>query len=192
MAMNDATSASPLAARLFVGLLPPEEVRDAMVRHVEQWSWPRGASRVVRDKLHLTLHFLGSVPRDRIPVLVQGLAVRFEPFELRLDHGELWSGGVAVLRPAGTPPALRALHERLHRALDRLEQASARQHLQPHVTLARHAQGARPPAQHEDIPWVVDSFALIESDLRSSQYVVRHEYRQGPARQSRAGPQRRR
>jgi 2'-5' RNA ligase len=118
------------------------------------------------DKLHMTLHFLGAVPRSRTTELAQGLAVQFEPFELRLDHGELWSGGIAVLRTAVTPAPLVQLHRRLGRALERLRLPPARSELRPHVTLARHAQGATPPAQREDIAWAVDGFALIESDLR--------------------------
>jgi 2'-5' RNA ligase len=133
-------------------------------------------SPVRHDKLHLTLHFLGQVPRARLPELGQGLAVPFEPFDLNLHYGELWPGGIAVMRPASTPPALRALHERLHRALDRLQLPSSRQQLQPHVTLARRAQGAVPPARREDIGWAVDGFVLVESALRRSQYQLVHRY----------------
>ena len=81
--MNEA--APPAFARLFVGLWPDDVVRDALLAHAEHWSWPAGVRRVQRDKLHMTLHFLGAVPRERVASLVQGLAVSFEPFELTLD-----------------------------------------------------------------------------------------------------------
>src|SRR4029450_6447491 len=65
------------SARLFLALWPPSEVLDAALRHAAQWSWPRGARRVRPDKVHMTLHFLGAVPRDHIDALVDALAVPF-------------------------------------------------------------------------------------------------------------------
>jgi RNA 2',3'-cyclic 3'-phosphodiesterase len=165
-------------ARLFIGLWPPDDVRDAIRDHAQRWTWPRGAAPVRADKFHMTLHFLGFVPHERVPELVRGLHVGFEPFELTLDRGEVWSGGVAVLRPDATPLALRGLHDRLHRALDDLGLRSARQHLKPHLTVARRAQGAVPPAYGGGIRWPVDDYRLIESDLRPpTQYLVRGRYR---------------
>jgi 2'-5' RNA ligase len=152
-------------ARLFIGLWPSEDVRDAVWRHAQAWSWPRTASRVRREKLHMTLHFLGELPRERVAGVAQGLEVPVEPFELVLDRGEVWHGGIAVLRTAATPPGLRDLHERLTHVLARLELSPARSQLKPHVTLARRAQGAVAPAC-EPMGWSVDSFVLIESDLR--------------------------
>jgi 2'-5' RNA ligase len=153
-------------ARLFIGLWPPDEVRDAVLRHAGRWTWPRGARPVRPDKIHLTMHFLGSVPRDRVATLERAIAVPFDPFELRLTHGKLWPGGIAVLAPEVVPPELRVLHERLGQALEGLGQTSARSQLRAHVTLARHAQRAVPPAQPDDIRWPVRGFALIESDRR--------------------------
>ncbi|MDL2354639.1 MAG: 2'-5' RNA ligase family protein [Pseudomonadota bacterium] len=71
------------------------------------------------EQPHVTLHFLGSVPRARLPELTQGIGVRFEPFELGFGHPELWHGGIAVLAPDVVPAPLLALHGALGEALER-------------------------------------------------------------------------
>ncbi|HEX6706456.1 MAG TPA: RNA 2',3'-cyclic phosphodiesterase [Albitalea sp.] len=164
-------------ARVFVGVWPPDEVRDAVVRHAAGWSWPRGAALVRPDKLHMTLHFLGDVARERLPGLMDALAVSCQPFELRLERGELWPGGIAVLAPSATPEPLLELHARLGQALDAFGIVPERRKLRAHVTLARRAQGAVVPAQREDIVWSVDGFALLESDRRPpSAYRILRSY----------------
>jgi 2'-5' RNA ligase len=153
-------------ARLFVGVWPPDEVRDAVLRHAERWSWPRGARRVRGDKVHMTLHFLGAVPRERVDGLTHALAVPFEPFSMRLERGAVWPGGIAVLEPEVVPPQLQRLHARLGDALQAVGMATERRAFRAHLTLARQAQGAAPPAESAGIEWPVDEYVLIESDLR--------------------------
>jgi 2'-5' RNA ligase len=160
------TSTADSFARLFIGLWPDSATRDALHACERRWVWSPRAVPVLRERLHLTLHFLGAVPRERVAGLVDGLDVGFDPFELTLEQAEVWHGGVAVLRSVDVPPALQALHARLHAALDTLQQPSVREHLLAHVTLARHAQGARPPARFTPIRWCVDGYALIESERR--------------------------
>lgn len=157
---------SDRSARLFIGLWPGLETRAALVRHQGVWRWPVGARPTLPERLHLTLHFLGALPRDRIAPLAQALALPFEPFVLTLDRPELWSGANAVLRPATVPPALAALHGRLQRVLDELALPSTRAQFQPHVTLARAARGAEAPAGMAPLRWSVQGYALVESDLR--------------------------
>lgn len=151
-------------ARLFIGLLPDEPVRDALQRHVATWHWPPGAVPTRRGRLHLTLHFLGALPREAIAGLVQRLDLPFEPCELRLERAEVWRGEHAVICPQAVPPALATLHARLLRALAGPEASPSRWH--PHVTLARHAKEAVPPAAPACIRWPVTGYALVESDLR--------------------------
>ena len=159
--METSENAGP--SRLFIGLWPDDAVRDAVCAHQRRWAWPSRAARVRRDKLHLTLHFLGAVPPDRVAGLVQALHGPFDGFELHLDHTDLFRGGIAVLRTRTVPAELTALHRRLHRTLDALQLASARDHLVPHVTLARKAQDALPPPEPPDIRWQVNGYVLVES-----------------------------
>jgi len=160
-AMETSENAEP--SRLFIGLWPDDSVRDAVCAHQRRWAWPSRAATVRRDKLHLTLHFLGAVPPDRVAGLVQALYGPFNAFELHLDHADLFRGGIAVLRTRSVPAALTALHRHLHRTLDALQMPSARDRLVPHVTLARKAQDALPPPEPPDIRWHVSGYALVES-----------------------------
>jgi 2'-5' RNA ligase len=128
---------------------------------------------VRRDKLHLTLHFLGEVPRERLPELARELVVPVEPFQLRLNRDQLWEGGIAVLSPAAMPEALRVLHAGLHDVLRRLQLTPARERLRPHVTLARRAAGALRPGTEVDIAWPVGGYALVESQWSSGYRVLR-------------------
>lgn len=172
-------SAHPQRVRLFVGLWPGEAVRDEIVDHARRWTWPPQARLTRRERLHLTLCFLGELPVERIPEVVERLPVRFEPFELRLGEAEVWSGGQAVLRPLAVPAPLQVLHDRLGWAL-RWHAAPwlpRRSGFAPHVTLARDVRAALPPARVLPIAWPVTAYTLIESDLRPpARYRVLYEY----------------
>ena len=100
-----------------------------------------GAAAVVRaDKLHVTLHFLGQVPADRVDAVREGIALPMTPFELTLREPRVWPGGIAVLE-SDAPPALLELHVRLGLALDALGLPVEQRPYRPHVTLAKGAWG---------------------------------------------------
>ncbi len=120
--------------------------------------------RVQPARLHITLHFIGSVPQDRLPELIAGLKVPFKPFDLKLNQPELWRQGLAVLGADATPARLMRLHGLLREALQRLELPTEAREFRPHITLARHARGAAPPAQPLMVRWHVDGYALVESN----------------------------
>ena len=162
MSMTENTR-DDVRARLFVALWPSTAVRARMAAHQHQWGWPPGAAPVARERLHLTLHFLGAVPRQRVAQLQSGLGVPVDPFELQFERAELWRGGVAVLRPAELPLPLVALRERLNEALEGLQQPFDAKPFKPHVTLARRAHGAIAPGDAVAIRWPVRGYALVES-----------------------------
>lgn len=156
-------SAAP-SWRLFLAVWPDAPVRDALAAWQRAWSWPPGAALVPPDRLHLTLHFLGDVAPARLPALAAGLRVRCEPFELHFGHAATWAGGTAVLRPDATPPELLRLHGRLAAALAALEVPVESRPYRAHVTLARRAVGATPPAAGCDLTWRADAgFVLVRS-----------------------------
>jgi RNA 2',3'-cyclic 3'-phosphodiesterase len=159
--------------RLFVGLMPSRQTQDQIKRWADAWQWPAGAQRTKAERLHLTLHFLGNVPAVKLPALKDGLHVPFEPFELGLGMPEVWNQGVAVMRPVMTPAGLQGLHALLNAALLRLRVHSVRGAFTPHITLARHAAGAVPPARPLSIRRRVDHYMLIRSELGApARYVV--------------------
>ena len=165
-------------ARLFLALWPDNALRLALLAWREAWHWPASAVLVPPEYFHLTLHFLGNVPVSRLPELTglaelaQGLGAPCEPFALNFGHGALWPHGIAVLqpgepnlpaRPDAVPPPLARLHHALLLALTRLALPTESRAFRPHITLARHAQTALPPAQGPALRWAIDGYALVRS-----------------------------
>jgi 2'-5' RNA ligase len=150
-------------ARLFIALWPDPAVRALLSQWRDGHAWPKPASPVRTEQLHVTLHFLGNIARVRVPELARGLEVPFAPFELDFGHAELWHGGVAVLAPDAVPEPLLALHGALGEALGRLELPLEQRPYRPHVTLARRAGPVIAPIDGPPIRWQVDRYALMES-----------------------------
>ena len=152
------------SARLFIALWPTPAVREALRESRDAWQWPPSASPVGTERLHMTLHFLGAVPRERVSEVSEGLAVPFTAFELVLGRAQLWPHGLAVLRPvADVPSRLVLLHSVLRVALQRLQLPTEDRPFRPHVTVARRAQAALPPAQLSAVHWRVRGYALVDS-----------------------------
>jgi len=164
--------------RLFLALWPDAAVRHQLKEWRDAWTWPRGASPVASAKLHVTLHFLGNQPSDSLPALLDGLAVPFTPFRLRLGVAELWHNGIAVLSPTAPPSELLDLHASLSAALPGLGLRPEARAYRPHVTMARRARGTEVPQSGPEIDWAIDHYALVESKTGDGgAYTVLREYR---------------
>jgi 2'-5' RNA ligase len=149
--------------RLFIGLMPDDDVRDAIAEQQHHWHWGAGALPTRPARLHLTLHFLGEIDATRENALRAALAGEdVAPFELVLRTPERWSGGVAVLRP-DEHAALHDVHARLAARLLQAGIAPMRGGFAPHVTMARGARNAAPPEGAPPIAWSVRDFALVWS-----------------------------
>ena len=154
----------PPHLRLFTALWPDESERNAMATWQQSWEWPRQAALVKPERMHGTLHFLGDVATPRLPELVERLRVGFAPFTLVLDTAEVWSQGVAVLRPQHTPPELQALHRALSVAVEAFGIPLDPRPFRPHVTLARRAQGARCTVPAKLLRWPVrNGYVLVRT-----------------------------
>ncbi|MES2015023.1 MAG: RNA 2',3'-cyclic phosphodiesterase [Pseudomonadota bacterium] len=151
--------------RLFIGLFPDLPVRAALAAWRDGWNWPRSASPVRTEQLHLTLHFIGDVEPERVPQLAAALPTAFTPFELQFGRAVLWPHGVAVLEPDAIPASLLALHADIGAVLRSLDLPLDTRAYRPHVTLARRAGAAAPPHQGPAIKWKIDRYALMESTL---------------------------
>ncbi|NPC54516.1 RNA 2',3'-cyclic phosphodiesterase [Caenimonas soli] len=160
-----ATAPEPATSlRLFVALWPDPATRAAIAQWQRTWDWPSRAAPVKAERLHATLHFLGDVPAQRLGEIAAGLRGPFEPFELELGHGDVWPNGVAVLEPADTPQQLERLHAALRDAVVALGLPVDARPFRPHVTLARRARGAKPPAPLARWCWRVDEgYVLVRS-----------------------------
>ncbi|MDN4054041.1 RNA 2',3'-cyclic phosphodiesterase [Massilia sp. YIM B02763] len=175
--MNEiAPSPAPSSLRLFLALWPDDAVRAQLRAWRDRWTWPRGAAPVDSAKLHLTLHFLGGVPSERLPDLLDGFSLPFSPFALYLGRAELWHNGIAVLAPHDVPRALLDLHAGLAQSLQDLGLQPEERAYRPHVTMARRARDAAPPQEGPEIVWRADRYALVESRPGVG-YTVLREYR---------------
>ncbi|MGZ8289416.1 MAG: RNA 2',3'-cyclic phosphodiesterase [Telluria sp.] len=171
-------------ARLFIALWPNAQVRHVLRAWRDAWQWPRGASPVKPERLHMTLHFLGSVGVERIPALREALArVPFEAFELEFGVQKLWPHGIAVMEPLSTPVQLVQLHSDIGAALESLQMPVEARAYKPHVTLARRALQAGVPELGPSLKWNIDGFALMES--AAGGYTVLEHYKQPQNRRSR-------
>ena len=162
--MNPAPPARGDKSRLFLALWPDEAARRAVAAWQARWSWPAGAAVVPAERLHLTLHFIGPVARERLPEITPALARPCPRFEIAFGAAECWPRGLALLMPASVPPALLELHERLAQALSALDLPVEARPFRPHLTLARKAAGALPPPEPAVLPWPVAGYALVVSD----------------------------
>lgn len=151
------------SARLFIALWPTPAVRRALAAEQRLWQWPAGAALTAADKLHLTLHFIGTVPAAHVAAVAERLRLPCPRFTLVLDHAQVWPNRCAVLGASQVPASLAALHASLADALRALQLPVEARALCPHVTLARRAQGAVPPAEPSALRWPVRGYALMQS-----------------------------
>lgn len=164
-------------ARLFLALWPDPGVREALRAWRDEWQWPRGATPVKTERLHMTLHFLGNVAACRIAALTAALRVPFSPFEIGFGQAALWPHGIAVLEPDTVPAQLLSLQASLEMALQGLGMVTDTRAFRPHVTLARRAVKAEPPAAGPPLTWAVDGYALMESSMGDNGgYRMLHHY----------------
>jgi RNA 2',3'-cyclic 3'-phosphodiesterase len=151
--------------RLFLALWPDAATRAAIQAWQRAWVWPAAAAPVKAERMHITLHFIGSVAAERMPQLHTGLRVPLEPFEFDLVRADVWPNTVAVLEPERTPPEMMRLHQRLAEALRGLDLPVETRPFRPHVTLARRARGATPPAEAAGVRWKVDGGYVLAQSL---------------------------
>jgi 2'-5' RNA ligase len=155
---------APSQARLFVALWPDADTRARLAMQARSWRWPPTARPELPERLHLTLHFIGAQPRERVHDLARGIAaLPWVEADLVLDRAAVWSGGVAVLQPSQVPAALVDLYAAVGRWLASESIATEARVWRPHVTLARKAVGAQPSFDGLPLRWLTAVPVLVES-----------------------------
>lgn len=149
--------------RIFLALIPDKATALDIYQAATSWTWPPSSKRYSAEDLHSTLHFIGSVAKERLPEISQSVHILFEPFTLTLDTPHLWHGGLVVLCPTTIPEAMVRLHKGLAQVLHDLNLPMRDHALAPHVTLARHCQGMEVPVSCPPIRWQVEDYALVVS-----------------------------
>jgi 2'-5' RNA ligase len=133
--------------RVFVGVELGDAARDMAVRVASELKRQLGtrldARWVPPENMHLTVRFIGDVPDERAPAVLDALGhpLEFKPFVIEL-------GGCGRFPPRGAPraiwiglpgglPSLTALHEEFNRRLAPLEYDPEDRLYTAHLTLAR-------------------------------------------------------
>jgi 2'-5' RNA ligase len=164
---SDATLESDDRLRLFLALVLPHDVVDALTAWGERYlAGARVSGGRVLDHFHLTLAFLGSRPRSELDAIVGALreaAAHAEPFDLRVArYRETRSVGMLALDdPSGLATAL------AEDVRDRLEarevyRRESRPWL-PHVTVLRFRERPRLDPPVAEIREQIGAFAPSEA-----------------------------
>jgi len=168
-------------ARLFFAVWPDAAGSERLARLAADVAAVSEAKPVPREKIHLTLAFLGEVPEARIEgARAAGREVGFARFAFALDRvGSFRAARVAWAGSREAPAALAALQSALAARLHEAGFAIEERPFAPHATLARRTRRALPPAAIGPIAWPVGAFTLVRSVTGTGRYEVMEEY---PAR----------
>lgn len=172
--------------RLFIGIDPPEEVKDQLL---DLMGGVAGARWQSEAQLHLTLRFVGEVDRHRANDIAAALESLHHPrFELSLAGvGSFDRRGHVSALWAGVAPhdPVHTLHKKVDQAIARAGLPPEHRAFHPHITLARFGRDAGSldgfVAQHggfASTPFDVDDFCLYESQLTrdGSVYTIVERY----------------
>lgn len=157
-------------ARVFFALWPDPGTRDRLVSAATVLYGACGGRTPKAENIHLTLAFLGRIPRSRLDALraaagraagrAHGLPV--ERFGWFRRNRVAWAG------PLRTPGALIKLVGSLEDALRQDHFPFDIRPYEAHITLLRKASCREVPGLDEPFEWPVREFVLVESELNEA------------------------
>lgn len=163
--------------RLFIALWPGPALARSLATLCGSDTVGADARPVARHSIHLTLNFLGNVPRHRLAELVRALHVPFQPFELDFSRCEQWRHGLVVAIPDAVPAPMVHLHAELNKVLSRLDLPLQERAFRPHLTLARRHFQPPPTLTGAPLRWLVDGYVLAQSRTTpGGEYLVLQRY----------------
>lgn len=176
----DLNADAPDPARVFFALWPEAGVRAELDRVARRLHKLRGGRCTRSETIHLTLIFVGNVPRATLPALQAcAAAITLPNFELVFDQAECWRHNhIACVTTSRPPLALMDLVTGFESALDRLGIPYDRRPYKPHVTLVRNADCRPEDPPMQPIRWPVRDVVLVESRLgpEGAQYLQLGRY----------------
>ena len=154
--------------RLFFSLWPDDEVRRHISATTQAAVAAAGGRPIPPVHYHITLAFLGSVPRDQLAQIVTAArTVRCRSFSVKLDRTGYWPRSqVAWLKPSSCPSELARLVDDLWTALAPFGLVPDSRSYKPHVSLVRRVPGGLGSLLAEPVVWPVDEFVLIASETQ--------------------------
>jgi 2'-5' RNA ligase len=146
--------------RVFFALWPDDGTRTRLVRAAKEAVRRCGGRPIAKDRLHVTVAFLGSLTPAGLGIASAVPPVAVGAFTLTLDKigafdSTLWLGTSSVPKP------LAELEQRLWGALEAQGFVRELRIYRPHITLARRARPV--DVEVEPVEWPVAELALVES-----------------------------
>lgn len=163
-----------MSDRLFFALWPDPALRQALSGRIEEITASIEGKPQRPDQWHVTLEFLGQVPRERqLSLRVAADRASRSPVTIEFDRVEHWrKPQVVCLVASRVPTGLEALVTQLRVALTEEGFATDVRPFRPHVTLARKVRSATESLLDPPLLWRSDGFALVRSvtDPAGSRY----------------------
>ena len=152
----------PNFARLYFGFWIPQDVMATVTAWRATQDFGPATKWVPPKNLHVTLHFLGEMPRSAIRHLIDTTAtIQWTTARAQFIGLDVWNGDLAVLR-VKLAPDLHKMHDALADVIRRAGITLEDRPWMPHVTIARQVAVRRISAAPRP-DWNVTSFALVES-----------------------------
>lgn len=153
--------------RLFFALWPPAELLDGL-QEIQRRQTNQGSAKAIsRQRIHLTLLFLGQADLDLSRQAGERAAACSTPFTLQLDRFGFFARPRVVWITAEQPPQeLFQLAEGLRREVRRVAQPFDKKDFSPHVTLYRQAKPPQYRGLEQPLVWRVEELALVRSSLQ--------------------------
>ncbi|MDH5765811.1 MAG: RNA 2',3'-cyclic phosphodiesterase [Gammaproteobacteria bacterium] len=152
--------------RVFFALWPDETVRQQIMTVFQQSPQAQLPERFMRpENLHLTLHFMGNVPEQKLDCYDHAAQqVHVPPFKINLDQYSYFSQAKVFTMSCSTiPDALLKLYTSLAEGLTCCGYQQETRLYMPHVSLMRKLSEPGVINFFEHINWSVNNFVLVES-----------------------------
>ena len=153
--------------RLFFALWPNEVIQHRLAEVARQLVDETQGKPISWQNIHATLAFLGDVPVEQIPALLN-LAEQYRQFscELVLDRVAVLNHGIVYAAATKPPTQLLDLATSLRSALRESGYCIEHRRFLPHITLLRNSLQA--PRQNVIAPifWPLSGPRLVQSELR--------------------------
>lgn len=158
------------SARVFFALWPDAPTRERLARAAERLRGACGGRMPKPENIHLTLAFLGQIPRSRLdPLMATARRVTGRSHGLPMERfGWFRRNRVAWAGPLRTPGALLKLVGSLEEALRQDHFPCDVRPYEAHVTLLRKASCRDLPPLEDSFEWPVREFVLVESELNQA------------------------
>jgi 2'-5' RNA ligase len=156
--------------RLFFGIWPDDNAAEELAAQAAHLARKLGGKAVPREKIHLTLAFLGKVADDRV---AEAMLVRARMPAIPLSTDFVGSFRGARVAWAGIEPApepLETLYHLLSAELAERGFALEDRRFVPHLTLVRKIERLQPRSPIEPIRWTARAVQLMRSELGTGRY----------------------